>query len=204
MKHHLIVAVVSVLFTAALPAAAAPLGLTLLDQPDVLSSFLGVSYNEGSDDFLAIGTALTFDDDGVGPAVNIANGTFDITAKIDNTGVPTSGSLTIMGDVSGFGPTLLTADLTDFGFIDAGGDIFEFLFTVTGGDLAIPGFYGTPGPGSVTGVILDAVGSNFGGTFDVNFDNGFFGFGVSDTRIVPEPATLFLVLIAGALIRRKR
>lgn len=207
MKHHVIVAAACILFTAVLPAAAAPLGLTLPAQPDVFSSFLSVSYNAGSDDFLASGSALSFDDGGVGSAINIANGTLDISAKIDSTGSPTAGTLTIMGDVLGFGPTLLTADLTTFGFLDSpGGDIFEFLFTVTGGDLAIPQFYGTPGPSSIAGVILDAAGSNFGGTFDVNFDNGFFGFGVSDTRIIPEPATatLFFVVIAGALARRRK
>lgn len=205
MKHHIVVAAACVLFTAALPAAASPLGLTLLDQPDVFSSFLSVSYNAASDEFLAIGTSLSLDDDGVGPAINIANGTFDITATIDGTGTPTAGTLTITGDVLGFGPTLLTADLTAFGFFDSpGGDIFEFLFDVTGGDLAIPQFYGAPGPGSIAGVIMDAMGSNFGGTFDVDFDNGFFGFGVSDTAMVPEPATLFLVLIAGAFVRRRK
>ena len=203
MKHHVIIAAACILFTAAIPVAAAPLALTLLDHPDVTSGFISVSYDAGDEAFHATGFSLSLDDDGVGSALNIDNGTFDITAEIDGTGTAAGGTLIITGDVLGFGPTLLTGDLSAFGFLDSGGDIFEFLFTVTGGDLAIPEFYGTPGPGSTAGIILDAVGSGFGGTFDNDFDNGF-GLGESDTAPIPEPGTLFLVLMAGALVRRKK
>lgn len=205
MKHHLIIAVASVLLAAALPAAAAPLGLTTISAPDITSGFIDVSYNASSETFLASGFALTLDDDGVGASDNIdPAGSFNITATIDNAGVLSSGSLTIDGSVLGFGPSLLIGSLTDFGFLDGGGDLFEFLFTIDGGDLAT--LYGDVGP--VVGVILDANGSTFTGSFATDFDNNFgspgLGQGVSDAAPIPEPATLFLVLIAGALIRRKR
>jgi hypothetical protein len=191
---------------AAVPAQGSLLGLALLDYPDITSGFTDVTYGAASDQFAASGFALSFDDDGTGSAENILNGVFSIDAAIDESGEPGPGTLVITGDVLGYGPDLLTASLTDFGFMDGGGDIFEFLFEVTGGDLAIPSLYGDPG--SVVGLILDATGSDFGGTFDMDFDNtgGMpgWGMGVSDTAPIPEPSSLLLMLLAGALFRRRR
>ena len=144
-------------------------------------------------------------DDGV-TAINISGGTFDIVATITEVGAATAGSLTIQGGVSGFGPTLLTANLVDFGYFDGGGDLFEFLFTVTGGDLATQALYGDPG--AVVGVIINANGSSFAGSFGQSFDNngGFpgFGFGSSDTAPIPAPGTLLVMLAAGGLRARRR
>ena len=188
----------------ALPAMAGSLNLTLLDFPDLTSGFTDVSYAADTDLFSATGWALSLDDDGAGAPVNIDNGTFDITAVIDDQGVPVSGALTITGNVLAHGPTLLTGSLTAFGYLDGGGDIFEFLFDVTGGDLAIPSLYGSPGSVPL-GVIMDATGSNFGGTFDVDFDNNGgmpgWGNGVSDTAPVPEPGSFVLLLVAVAFGR---
>jgi hypothetical protein len=190
------------------PASASLLNLSLLDHPDIFSDFIDVSYDAATDQLNTVGFSLTLNDDGVGSPENILDGAFDITATIDEFGVPVAGSLTIMGNVLGYGPTLLTGELTDFGFMDpAGGDLFEFLFTVTGGDLAIPALYG--GPGSITGVILGANGSNFVGSFDADFNNNGgvpgTGLGQADTAPpIPEPASLILMVVAGMLLRARR
>lgn len=185
------------------------LNLELLDFPDIVSGFLDVMYDAGSDQFTVTGFALTFDDDGIGSPETIIGGAFTIAATITEGGLFAGGSLTIEGDVLGFGSTLLTADVVNFGFQNDGGDLFEFEFEVTGGDLAIAGLYGAPG--TVVGVILDA---NFGGTgFFGSFDNDFnnnngqlgFGLGVSDTGLlIPGPSTLLVLLAAGGLGARRR
>ena len=183
------------------------LNLELLDFPDIFSGFIDVMYDAGSDQFTATGFALTFDDDGDGPQENITGGVFTIAGTILEGGFFTSGSLTIEGDVLGFGTTLLTADVVDFGFQNDGGDLFEFLFTITGGDLAIAEFYG--GPGTIVGVILDANGSDFTGSFDQDFNNNDgmpgTGLGVSDTApLIPGPGALLVLLAAGGLGARRR
>lgn len=185
----------------ALPAKASPLGLTLLDHPDIASYYIHVDYNAGTDNFNATGVALTFDDDGIHLPLYITDGVFSIDATVDELGNPTGGTLSITGDVLGYSPTLLTGNLTDFGFQDPpdGGDPFEFLFTVSGGELAIP-YYG--GLGSVVGVILSAVDGGFDGTFDADFSNS--GFGVADTAPIPEPTSLALLAAVGALLSARR
>ena len=139
---------------------AAPLNLTLLDTPDIVSDFIDVTYDAAGDSFVATGFARELDDDGSVLPENIVNGTFNLAATIDAAGNLVSGSLTIGGTVASLGfnsGTLLTGDLTAFG------DPLEFLFDVTGGDAA--GLYG--GVGSVGGVIKDVTG--FTGDFVVDF-----------------------------------
>ena len=101
------------------PASGTPLGLTLFDNPDIVSMFIDVVYDAGTDTFEADGFALGLDDDGVGPTLDIVGGSFDLTATIDGAGLLTGGSLVIGGTVANLGfnsGTLLTGSLTDFGF----------------------------------------------------------------------------------------
>jgi len=166
-------------------AHAAPLNLTLNDFPDIVSDFISVEYNAGTDVFTASGFAEELDDDGSVPAETITGGTFDLTATIDDSGALVSGTLSIGGTVASLGfnsGTLLTGTLTAFGFPDAGGDPLEFLFDVTGGDAA--GLYGSV-PG---GIILSDAG--FTGDFTNDFNNA--GFGVADVAPVPLPAAVWL------------
>ncbi len=187
------------------------LDLVLFDFPDVFSAFIDVTYDSGLKEFEAKGFAMTFDDNG-DPAKDITSGDFNITAAIDNAGKLSGGTLTILGDVLGFGPTLLTADIVDFGFMDApGGDLFNFLFITTGGDLAVPHFGGV---GSTIGVTLDADGSDFDGFFTGDFDNLVNGVpgtgtGFGDTGVqVPAPGAVLLGMLglslAAAQRRRRR
>ncbi len=168
-------------------AQAAPLNLVLADSPDIFSSGINVDYTASSDAFTATGTASSFEDDGVGPAIGIDTGSFDLAASIDNNGVLSAGTLTITGTITSLGfntGTLLTGTLTNLGFPASGsGDPLEFLFNVTGGDLA--GAYGLSG-----GIILSQ--SGFNGGFAVDFNNAAFS-GVADTgTVVPVPAAVWL------------
>jgi hypothetical protein len=166
-------------------AQAAPLNLTLLDTPDIVSSFIDVNYDAAGDTFSANGFALELDDDGSVPAEAITGGTFDLTAFIDGSGSLSSGSLTIGGTVASLGfnsGTLLTGNLTAFGFPDLGGDPLEFLFDVTGGDAA--GLYGAIG-----GILLTG-GTGFTGDFTVDFLGD--GSAVSNVAPVPLPAAVWL------------
>lgn len=166
------------------PVQAVPLNLTLLDTPDIVSSFIDVNYNAGTDTFTASGFALELDDDGSVPAEAITGGTFDLTAVIDGSGTLSSGSLSIGGTVASLGfnsGTLLTGNLTAFGFPNGGGDPLEFLFDVTGGDAA--GLFGSSG-----GIILG--GTNFTGDFTIDFNGD--GSAVANVAPVPLPATVWL------------
>ena len=189
----------------AAPARAELLNLDLLDSPDITSAFIDLMYDAASDQFTASGFAMTFDDGILSPA-NIAGGVFSIAATITDGGILSGGSLTIQGGGSGFGPTLLTGELLSFGYFDGGGDLFEFVFAVTGGDLATPLFYGDPG--TVAGVIINANGSSFAGSFGQSFDNNGgipgFGLGSSDTAPIPAPGALLLMLVAGGFQARRR
>lgn len=182
-------------------AQAMPLDLILKPFPDIVSTFVNVSYTytAATDQFMSHGYAFELNDDGSAEA--IVGGTFDLIATITNLGVMSGGSLTIGGTVPtlGFGTgTILTGNLTDFGFQPAGGDPLEFRFDITGGDAA--GLFGGNGPGG--GVIMS--GTGFNGSFMEDFSSSS---GVADTGVVPEPATVWLIgsgLLLVGLGRRRR
>jgi len=173
-------------------AQAVPLNLTLDNDPDIVSSFINVSYGSGM--LSANGFALSLDDDGMGPAISIAGGSFDLLASINMSGILTGGTLSIGGTIGSLGfnsGTLLTGNLTDFGFVDMGGDPFEFLFNVTGGDAA--SLYGGTG-----GIILS--GTGFAGSFANDFNNSPFA-GMADVASVsPVPVPAAAWLFGSALI----
>ena len=171
------------------PVKATPLNLNLNPYPDIFSSFITTDYDAGTDLFTASGWALTLDDDGAGGVENIIGGTFDLDATISNSGVFSSGTLSIGGTVATLGfnsGTLLTGNLTAFGFGGAN-DPFEFLFDVTGGDAA--SLYGSTGL-----VLLHESG------FSGNFVSGTWtSTAIADTGTpVPEPASMLPLL--GGLI----
>ncbi len=208
LRIWLMLTLVACFFMFSAAVQATPLNLELLDFPDIFSGGIDVTHDAGADAFNASGFALTLDDDGIGPAEAITNGIFNISATIDDAGTAT-GLLTINGTIPTLGfnsGTLLTGNLTDFGFKPAGGDPLEFLFNVASGDAA--GLYGT-----TAGVILS--GTNFGGSFAVDFDNLIAGIpgtgsGVSNTAPpIPEPSTILLLMIGlgvvgGCSVLRKR
>ena len=183
-------------------AQAAPLGLTLFDTPDIVSSFIDVVYDAGTDSLSANGFALQLDD---GSPNAIAGGLFTLDATIDEFGNLSGGTVTISGTIAGLGynsGTLLTGNLTAFGFLPGGGDPLEFLFDVTGGDAAV--LYGAAG-----GIILSQAG--FGGDWSSNFDNLISGIpgtgqGLADTAAVPLPAAVWLMLsgLMGLLATARR
>ncbi len=179
--------------------------LDLRNTPDILSGFIDVSYDAPSNELSVVGFALHLDD-GHGPGHNIANGSFAITATIDEIGTAVGGALDIGGGVAGFGPSLLTANFIDFGFDPGGGMLLELLFEVTGGDLALE--YG--GAGALVGVLLNMAGGGYSGDFTRSFDNLIRGIagtgrGVSDTApLIPGPAVAALLLLGGLRRRRSR
>jgi hypothetical protein len=200
-------ACLAVACSVALLSSSAYAGLLNLTQstPDITSEFIAVSYTLPDDNglFEALGTASHLDFDGTDPPDHaITDGSFHISITIGpSTGVPIGGTLAITGTVDVFtSGTLLTGTIDQFGFQDAGGDLFDFTFDVTGGDLAA--LYGAK-----AGVILDAQGSGFTGSFARAFDNGL-GLGVSDTfplEPVPEPCTLLLAFTAlGVILPARR
>ena len=169
-------------------AQAAPLNLTLLEFPDIVSGFIDVTYDAGTDSFGANGFAFELDDDGVGVPEAIADGSFNLSALINDSGLLASGTLDIGGTVAALGfssGTLLTGNLNAFGFPNAGGDPLEFLFEVTGGDAA--GLYG--GVGSIGGIILSG-GTGFTGDFTTDFSGS--GTAVADVAPIPLPAAVWL------------
>ena len=179
-------------------AQATPLNLTLTSAPDIFSGFIDVTYNASSDQFLAQGFSLKYND---GAATNdINNGNFNITATIDGAGNASTGSLLITGTVQNtiYSGVLLTGSVSAFGFRNTGGDPFEFKFNITGGSLA-------PVFGAQVGLILEAH-STFNGSFASNFNNLLgdtpgTGSGTSDVApVIPEPSTKFLVVLAGCFL----
>ena len=166
---------------------AIPLDLTLSDSPQIATFSIDVDYKKNKDSFTADGTPLEFDDDGIGAPEIISNGTYSITATIDELGNASGGSLTIGGSVATLGftsGTLLTGNLTDFGFPDAGGDPLEFLFDVTGGDAA-----------SLFGLVVGVKLTDSGFTnFASNFKNNGNGKNTVGPVATPEPGSILLML----------
>lgn len=174
------------------------LPLILQPSPDISSGFINTSYSAATDQFTAVGwTSAYFD----GTTLNSMSvvGMFTLTATIDEFGVATAGTLTLEGEVSGFGPSLLTADLllsgANFGW-SADGLTFEFMFDVTGGEMAAIF-------GDIVGVILSPSSSGFAG-FGSDFSHSGFG-GVADVAPpIPAPATIVLLIGAACGIQRRR
>lgn len=137
------------------------------------------------------------------PSGNIAGGSFDITAAINDTLMTATGSLTIGGTIAGLGfnsGTLLTGTLSALGA--GAGDPLELLFDVTGGDAA-----GLMGPK----VGVDLSQSGYTGSFANNFASGpfqslsdTFSFQEQNQNPVPAPGTLIMLAVGIAGIRFAR
>jgi hypothetical protein len=179
------------------PSANATLLNLMAEGPDVTSGVLDVQYQASSGSFTVAGTAMTFDLDHISPPdYNITSGNYAINMLLTPAGIPTSGSLSIMGKIPALGAnsgTLLTGQISQFGFQNPpGGEIFEFIFNVNGGDLA--SYYA-----GKAGVILNASDTGFTGSFTSNFSNSPFS-ASTDTFPVPEPSTAILLFILGAAV----
>lgn len=189
---------------------AAPLGLTLLGDPDFTANFIDLSYvaNNAPNNFSATGYNVALDDDGVGPLLDpfVYNyGDFSLTASITTAGLMTGGTLVVSGNYSntiGLSGVLLTGNLTAFGFTDGPtSELFEFTYTVTGGLMATAQYFGLPG--SPGGVIYDTGENVFNGLFTSDFGTSGFGSGGNaDVAPIPEPATLSLFFLGGAILLR--
>ena len=178
-------------------AQSAPLDLVMVP-PNIFSGFIDVAYDAGTDTLTASGFALEYDD-GIGPVAPIADGTFGLTATIDDGGILSGGTIAIGGTINAMGfisGTLLTGDITALGYPGNGSDVLEFLFDVTGGDAA-------DAFGPIGATILS--GTGFGGSFAAAFDNLIFGLpgtggGVADTADppkIPEPGSTGLLMVTG-------
>ena len=178
-----------------------PLDLILEPAPDIYSGFLDVSYTAANDSLSVEGYAMTLD------MVDIPDGWFSLSAKIDETGgLGAGGQVSITGTVSGYSGTLISGDLIRLGYYyEQGYGRLEFKFDVTGGELESL-YAGMPG-----GIILYEAG--YPGNFDSDFDNngGFPGFGsgygstVPTQTPTPEPATmsLFALGIIATTLRKR-
>jgi hypothetical protein len=177
------------------------LNLVLNPEPDIMSFAVTIAYDATGDSFTANGIAVNFTNGGV--STLLMGGVFDLNATIDQTGVASSGSLTISDDSS----TLLTGVLSAFGFDDMAAsepDPFEFLFDTTGGVLSA-----VFGPQIAVILVSTAAlpTNSVGGTvFENDFEVAAAGIADAGTP-VPEPGsmlTLALGLSMLALSRRKR
>lgn len=169
-----------------------PLNLPQLP-PDITSGGITISYDAGTGEFTANGTALE-----VIGGPSISSGEFALSADVDSSGVmdPSAATLTIRGEISPDPLTdLLTADLDRFGFVPDGSvdpPLFEFEGEVTGGSLAAD--YG--GLGAPVGVTLSADSPDFQGNFTVDYTSNP-AVTVSDVFATPEPTVVALVVLTG-------
>ena len=209
VRRSFMIAASAVLLGAAQLAQSAPLNLTLADAPDIVSQFLSVAYDADTNQFLASGFAFELDNVEGDPPTGVAiqDGTFDLSAEINNAGALVSGSLTIQGGIADLGinpgTVLLTGDLTNFGFSGAS-DIVEFTFDAVGG--AVANLFDVSG--GLGGTILSQL---IGLTDDIindGYDSAAAGatFAQADTAAiapstpVPEPMSLSLLLSGGLLL----
>jgi len=168
---------------------ATPLNLILSDSPDIISSWIDVSYNANNEALTMSGYALELFD---GTASHqIANGTFALSANVSNSGVLSGGSLTIGGTIAALGfstSNLLTGSLFALGFDDstsANNQTLEFRFDTTDGDAAL--LY--TNTGSSGGILVHLTG--FNGDWGSDWSSNPFA-AVSDVG-VPAPTALWLI-----------
>ncbi len=178
--------------------------------PDLTGSYMGVDYIASNGAFV-VDSGLTTDyriSNGHGGVTDVGvttEGSYILSATINNSGVLTGGTLTINGAVGGGSVvTLLTGNLTTgaagtaFGYGDDGDQVFQFLFTVSGGSLESA--FG--GSGAAGGIVFTAGFGNgdtpFTGSWASNFntdgtDNGVIDSFSLKTVPVPEPSSILLV-----------
>jgi hypothetical protein len=220
VKSHLCLVIIAVLILLGGNVYADLTSLILQPTPDIFSGYIDVTYSASSNTFAASGWTLAIANGSVDDPINFDEfGTFSISAAVNESGVASSGSLTLTGQVLGYGATgpLLTANNLSFfnsfftdtlnPTMDVG--MFEFLFDVSGGEMA--NIFG--GLGAKVGVIIgytavgpDVTENQFTADFDNLFGNGpGYGSSVSDTaNPIPEPATLSLLAFGAATLLRKR
>jgi len=187
--------------------------------PDLTGSDVKVTYTNSTELFSAIGLLSDYTTNASGAPGNTLtpySSSNTLTATITGSGVLTSGSFTIWGNVtnsSGPNQLLLSGNLitgaagTAYGYGGDGDNLFQFLFTVTGGSLA-RAFGGDGSPNEIQGGInLDAsFGSqneftgSWSGNFNNLYQNSYLGSEI-DTFVVPEPrASLFALGAACSLV----
>ncbi len=177
--------------------------------PDIESSFVGVSYNSGTGNFLASGYPLTIDLDGVAPpdypigdsqsfqiqftGGNVATATLDILGSIGSP-LNVSDGLLLHGTFNS-----LLVDYTGA----SNPVIFNFKFNVNNLNSAIGGALAALF-GPTVGVTLNA-GTLTAIPFTASFQNDGIS-GVADTfAVVPEPGSAVVALLGGlALVCRNR
>ena len=181
--------------------------------PDFTASWLKVAYDSGSDQFQATGWTTAYTNGSV-LLSDSDFGDYSLTATITSEGALTSGTLVINGDIGSGVTNLLTGTLNTgpsgeggaFGFGDGEGNIFQFLFTVKEGNSTIVSDFGGVGAAN-RGIILTACfqngGTRFTGSWTNDFSNDGYS-GVSDNFVVPEPSSVLLFLIGGALCAAAR
>ena len=197
--------------------------------PDIASFSIDFTYNASSHILAASGMAvcisvgdpespdnpIVFDED------SLLNGTFLLSAIVDNAGVASSGSLIMGGKVLGYGETgpLLTANNISYfnsfftTTLNPNRDfaMFEFVFDITGGEMA--DMFGGLGAQVYIDLtwVQPAAGvaqSQFTGNFDNLVGVNYFGEGTGNAMadtvpVIPEPITVLLLGLGAVLARKK-
>ena len=172
--------------------------------PDFMAGFINLTYSATTSLLQAQGFTTDYANGSVSLA---APGSYSLTAIINTSGLLTSGTVTIQGDVGNGTETLLTGTLntgasgTGFGSMDPpGGSLFDFTFNVTGGNPWIIHDFGGLGA-AFCGISLDAWFENGGVAFNGSWSADFYNDGVSGTAetfaAAPEPS---LMGVAGLLL----
>ena len=212
MRHALKVfgrmaATLALLGTFASPAQAALIGLTPGD-PDIFVGKLDLTYDADSNLLTVSGDATasySATDAGGNPVIGLTGVSYLLSlVTTDTGGFAGPGSLNIQGSI-GAGPvgTLLAGTIFDFGFDDslsgAGIGAFDFLLNVTGSEPSL-------GFGSTAGVIVTAFNLPLGWGFGDDFASLPQTVLTDNFGVVPEPASIGLLLlgVAGVALRRRR